>query len=698
MPLFQRNVKLHVTISWLFVVLTLPVIIAFLVVSYRANALLIEDYSNKFIEKSVRENFHNAERLLNPFISNARAAGTLMRDKPDYFREPNASDYLHEIVASNEAVYAAYAAFDDGSFRQVRRVVPGRPVLDKPVPEGTQIVERFIDQRNIPTGAEAQDQYRFHGAWGNVLGQDAGPVTYDPRTRGYYKEAVRLQTLTVSDVYPFASSGELGITVTAPIVSSTQTTGVFSIDLTLKTLSRFLSDNRVSPNSITIIADDHGGVIAHPEFERGLTLKDKELVQNQLSKLGDVRVTSALAERIRSGTDRFHFTAGPDNTEYIGIFSPFPKDFKKPWELLIIAPTDDFVGGIKETNRRLLIFGALVFCLQLVLIYRLSRALSRPIEQLAEDVVHIRDFQFRQAPMVESRIAEISHLAKAVYMLGRGLESFTSYVPRGLVKQLIDSGQGTRLGVESRYLTLFFTDLEGFSTLSESEPSQQLLSQVSDYFASVTQSIEQENGTVDKFIGDAVMAFWGAPNRVDNHAYLACVAAVRSQRRMTIRNREWTAHSMPPLKVRIGIHSDSVLVGNVGSAERVSYTVMGDGVNVAARLEGINKEMGTWVCVSHTVYRAAGERLWLRPIDTVTVKGRKGELLIYELLAIRDGDAETAATEQEIQLCQMTATAYAHYAAGEWEAAATEYQAVLAVFPEDSVAQRMLEKCRAHTS
>lgn len=694
MPLFTRNVKLHVTISWLFVVLTLPVIIAFLVVSYRANTLLIEDYSNRFIEKSVHENVNNAERLLNPFISNARAAGTLMRDKTDYFREPNASDYLHEIVASNEAVYAAYAAFEDGSFRQVRRVVPGRPVLDKPVPTGTQIIERFIDQRNPPGANDPQDQYRFHSTWGTVLGSDAGPVNYDPRTRGYYKEAARLQTLIVSDVYPFASSGELGFTVTAPIVTAGHTSGVFAIDLTLKTLSGYLSDNRVSPNSITIIADDHGGVIAHPEFERGLTQKDNELVQNQLGKLGDVRVTAALAERIRSGTDRFHFTAGPDNTEYIGVFSPFPKNFKKPWELLIIAPTNDFVGGIKDTNRRLLIFGALVFFLQLVLIYRLSRALSRPIEQLAEEVVHIRDFKFSQAPMVESRIAEIDHLAKAVFMLTRALQSFTSYVPRGLVKQLIDSGQGTRLGVESRYLTLFFTDLEGFSTLSEAEPSQQLLSRVSDYFSSVTQSIEQEHGTVDKYIGDAVMAFWGAPTPIENHAYLACVAAVRSQRRMAIRNQEWAGQSLSALKVRIGIHSDSVLVGNVGSAERVSYTVMGDGVNVAARLEGMNKEMGTWVCVSQAVYRAAGERLWLRPIDTVTVKGRKGELLIYELLAIRDGDAETAATAEEQRLCEMTVVAYAQYAASDLEGATQAYTAILEQFPHDTVAQRMLEKCR----
>ncbi|MDZ7939206.1 MAG: adenylate/guanylate cyclase domain-containing protein [Rhodoferax sp.] len=695
MPLFQRNVKLHVTISWLFVVLTLPVIIAFLLVSYRANTLLIEDYSNKFIEKSVHENFNNAARLLNPIISTARAAGTLMRDKPDYFREPSSSDYLHEIVASNEAVYAAYAAFEDGSFRQVRRVVPGVPVLDKPVPEGALVIDRFIDNRSASNDGVPQDKYQFHGTWGTVLGTDAGPVTYDPRTRGYYKEAAKQQALTVSDVYPFASSGELGITVTAPIVSGGRTSGVMAVDLTLKTLSHYLSDNRVSPNSITIIADDHGGVIAHPEFERGLTRKDKELVQNQLDKLGDPRVTAAIAERIRSGTDRFHFTASPDNTEYIGIFSPFPKDFKKPWELIIITPTDDFVGGIKETNQRLLIFGALAFFLQLILIYRLSKALSRPMEQLAADVSHIRDFQFTQAPMVESRIAEIGHLANAVFLLTRALESFTSYVPRGLVKQLIESGQGTRLGVENRYLTMFFTDLEGFSTLSETEPSQQLLSRVSEYFSSVTQSIEQEHGTMDKYIGDAVMAFWGAPNRVENHAYLACVAAVRSQRRMAIRNREWTGQGMTALKVRIGIHSDSVLVGNVGSAERVSYTVMGDGVNVAARLEGMNKELGTWVCVSHAVYRAAGERLWLRPVDTVTVKGRKGELLVYELLAIRDGDAETAATPEEMQLCQLTTAAYAKYGEGNFGAAAREYTAILEQFPHDSVAQRMLEKCQA---
>ncbi|MGV3741764.1 MAG: adenylate/guanylate cyclase domain-containing protein, partial [Burkholderiaceae bacterium] len=245
--------------------------------------------------------------------------------------------------------------------------------------------------------------------------------------------------------------------------------------------------------------------------------------------------------------------------------------------------------------------------------------------------------------------------------------------------------------------TVFFTDIEGFSSLSESEPLQQLLSHVSDYFSTVTRAIEREQGTVDKFIGDAVMAFWGAPKVLDNHAYLACVAAIRSQRGMMKLNQEWIAQKTPPLKLRIGIHCDAVLVGNIGSTERVSYTVMGDGVNVAARLEGLNKEMGTWICVSHNVYREAGHLLCLRPVDTVTVKGRKGELLVYELLGTREGDAEIAASAEQLLLCELTKEAYAEFVNGNYEDAATAYAGILERFPDDPVAQRMLEKSRVHS-
>jgi adenylate cyclase len=678
---FPRHTRLHVAIIGLFVLLTLPVTVFFAIVGYRADLVVVDDYSRKFIEKSVKDNVNNARRLIDPIISASRTGAALMQDRPLHFQDVSSSNYLHAIVASNEAVYSANAAFADGAFRQVRRATPGQTVHEQPLPTSTRFIDHYIDARKKP----ASDTYRFHAEWGTVLGTTTMPAAYDPRVRSYYQDAVQRQSLTVSDVHAFVSSGEPGISVATPATVQGRVLGVFTVDLTLHTLSRYLSDNRVTPNSITTMLDGRAGVVAHSELGRGVGPNG-----------GDARVAAAMGERLRSGKDRFVFTAGPDNTEYIATFAPFPPDFNKPWELLVITPTDDFVGLVRSTNRDMMLLGALAFCLQLALIYRLSRGLSTPIEQLADDVSSIRQFNFAKTQPVVSRVHEIADLARAVRMLAQALASFTSYVPRGLVQQLMESGQGTRLGVESRYLTLFFTDLEGFSTLSESEPSQQLLARVSDYFSSVTSAIEREQGTVDKYIGDAVMAFWGAPKRVEGHAYLACVAAVRSQRRMAIRNRDWAAQNMAPLKVRIGIHCDAVLVGNIGSAERVSYTVMGDGVNVAARLEGINKDMGTWVCVSQAVFREAGERLWLRPIDTVTIKGRKGELLVYELLAIRDGDAEVAATPDEMVLCDMTTQAYAFYAQAQWEQARAAYAAILLRFPADTVAQRMLAQCEQH--
>ncbi len=688
----KRLIRLHITISLVFVFLTLPVMLIFVVVSYRANLQLSAGYSEKFIQKSLADTVNVATRLFNPMLTTMRTAATLMGDQPDYFRRESSADYLNEIVSLNEAVYAAYVSFDDGSFRQVRRDVKGYHIFGQVSPPGTQFVSRFID---AGTGSPPVDAYVFHADWGARIGARAGASSYDPRVRGFYRDSVRLNSANISDPYLFASSGELGVTVSAPVTEKGRSIGVVAADFTLKTLSQYLSDNRVSQNSITIIADAAGGVVAHPEFGQVLTQKGPDLVQNRLDKLPDPRVTAALAERLRTRQDRFTFRAGADNVEYFGIFSPFPADFKKEWELLIISPTDDFVGDIKRTNQRLLVFGLAVLLLQIFLIYRLSRSISKPIELLAEEVAHIREFRFDKVSVVNSHVHEIKYLAEAIALLARGLESFTSYVPKGLVQQLVKSGHGTKLGVQSRYLTMFFTDIEAFSSLAEVEPSQQLLARVSQYFSTVTHAIEREQGTVDKFIGDAVMAFWGAPASLDDHAYLACVAAVRAQRGMAAINREWSTQGLAPLKVRIGIHSDATLVGNVGSPERLSYTVMGDGVNVAARLEGINKELGTWTCISHNVFREAGERLWLRPIDTVSVKGRKGELLVYELLAIRDADADVAASADEIALCELTAAAYADYALGRFEQAALAYRAVLARFPHDPVAQRMLEKSQA---
>jgi adenylate cyclase len=173
------------------------------------------------------------------------------------------------------------------------------------------------------------------------------------------------------------------------------------------------------------------------------------------------------------------------------------------------------------------------------------------------------------------------------------------------------------------------------------------------------------------------------------------VAALRIQHGMIELNARWLEEGHKPMRVRMGIHSDAVLVGNIGSRERMSYTVMGDGVNIAARLEGVNKEYGTQICISHSVYKETGERLCVRPIEEVTVKGRRSAIPIYEVLGAYGSDPEFEPSEDMIRLCKLTRLAYEAMVAGDRTLAAERYRHILKEFPADTVADGMLKRLGA---
>ena len=202
----------------------------------------------------------------------------------------------------------------------------------------------------------------------------------------------------------------------------------------------------------------------------------------------------------------------------------------------------------------------------------------------------------------------------------------------------------------------------------------------------VSKAVHEEGGTIDKFVGDGVMAFWGAPALLDDHAWHACVAALQIQRAFDGLNEQWRNAEAPQMRLRIGIHSDAVLVGNVGSRERMSYTVLGDGVNIAARLEGINKAYGTLTCISHDTFREAGDRLCARPVDEVVVKGRRSRITIYELLGAYGAGAELEPSPEASELARATSSAFDALVSGEHATALARYRQVLAAHPGDQVA------------
>jgi class 3 adenylate cyclase len=281
-------------------------------------------------------------------------------------------------------------------------------------------------------------------------------------------------------------------------------------------------------------------------------------------------------------------------------------------------------------------------------------------------------------------------------LLWTSLKSFSSFVPLDVVRQLIKSGIPLALGVEPRFLTVFFSDLENFSSHSETLAPGDLLVQISTYLEEVSGAISEEGGTVDKFIGDGVMAFWKAPVQRPDHVLRGCAAALRAARRMERVNDAWQAEGRPRIHIRIGLNCANVLVGNVGSSTRLSYTALGDGVNVAARLEGINKLFGTTICISDSIYDHVQADTLARPLKRVQVKGRKTAFMIYELLALRaSDDPELRVRERDEQLSAMTRDASENFEAGDFATAECAYRAILKVFPDDSLAAFMLGECVA---
>lgn len=265
--------------------------------------------------------------------------------------------------------------------------------------------------------------------------------------------------------------------------------------------------------------------------------------------------------------------------------------------------------------------------------------------------------------------------------------AFGRYVSPGVVDALSAHPERLELGGEEVEATVLFADIEGFTRISEGMSPQDLVRLLNDYFSPMTQIILAHRGTLDKYIGDAIMALWGAPLALPDHALRACRAALEMQESMAGLQADWAARDLPRLNARIGLHTGNVVAGNVGSRDRFNYTVLGDTVNLASRLEGVNKVYGTHILMSAETCRLVKDTLLVRELDLVKVVGRVQPEGIYELVG------SFPASGQPPWLDQFAAGRQA-YLERRWEAASEAFAAVLLLKPEDRPARLYLERCR----
>lgn len=264
--------------------------------------------------------------------------------------------------------------------------------------------------------------------------------------------------------------------------------------------------------------------------------------------------------------------------------------------------------------------------------------------------------------------------------------AFERYVPEKVVKELLDHPEKLTLGGEERFMTVLFSDIADFTSISETMTPKELVHLINEYLTEMTNVILDHDGIIDKYIGDAIMAEFGAPVHYEGHALNACLAALHMQSKLSELSKKLEKEKRPVIKSRIGINSGNMVVGNMGSNKVFNYTVMGDEVNLASRLEGANKIFGTYIMISENTFNAVKETLDARPLDMIRVKGKEKPVNVFELLGRKTGDGyfrDSLAT-------YINGIRYYHDR--KWDQAAECFKYCLKLHPEDGPSKLYLRR------
>jgi adenylate cyclase len=307
------------------------------------------------------------------------------------------------------------------------------------------------------------------------------------------------------------------------------------------------------------------------------------------------------------------------------------------WFVAILVPEAHYTHELMKFERMFIVsFGATLLLVLLIGALTLG-AVRRGLGKIVATTTRMRRFEFEKSDET-SVFREVDDVMQDLERAKTVVRAMEKYVPVDLVRTLYASNREPKLGGELVQLSLMFTDIEGFTTLSEKLPPDVLAERLGDYLDAMTVAIEETGGTIDKFIGDAVMAMWNAPTRIDDHPKRACRAALACMKaaRALYASPKW--EGLPSLVTRYGLHTTKVMVGNFGASARLSYTALGDGVNLAARLEPLCKQYGVIALVSEDVYAAAKDDFVFRRMDRVAVKGKTRGIEVYELIGAIDDE------------------------------------------------------------
>ena len=576
-------------------------------------------------------------------------------------------------LADTDLIYALYYGDKQGNF-----VISGK-LYDLVPPDAGPAYFAWIIKR--PTQDDYQQTVLELDAEYQVLSTDHDQnYGYDPRTRPWFNPAMESDQAVATPPYVFFEGNTVAYTLSARTVDGQ---GVVGGDVALGTVSDALRSGRATPSSLAVLFDDTTAVMAAADDADVLDLSGSSgVTQHTLASTSKPSYV-ALSKLFESGERQGVFQTSAGGKDWVISISRLSFGRGRHVNMGVLAPSDEVYAEVNERMRRNLIIAGIGIGVGLIVAWLFAQGISKPIRNLTNEAFQMRSFDLSDRPQVRSRIVEVHRLSLAVQTLKRSMADFGRYVPTQLVRRLVAGDMTAEIGGERRELTLLFTDIADFTSISEGMEPTMLMHEMSEYLGEASSALIEHGATIDKYIGDAIMAMWNAPVHQDNHVELACRAALDTAAVINSLNQRRTAKGRPPFYTRFGLHVGEAIVGNVGSDERMNYTALGETVNLASRLEGLNKQLGTQILVSEAVMGALPEEFVTRPVDMVRPKGTTQPVRVFELISpdqYPEGEGETAHLESW-RAC------YTSYTERRWDDAVAYFDRHIQDFPNDATAK-----------
>jgi len=542
------------------------------------------------------------------------SSGFFLTDNPLKKPDSEILPFFLSSIKYHPQLYAVFAADMNGNFLGAfnlhlmnQKTFLSMPTT--PLPEGTE----FCVIQQTPQGKECR-QYKDKSF--KTIGSECyQKLSFVPRIRPWFQEALASKELVWSDIYQFRSSDDIGFTASKAMLTNGVVSAVVAADVTSDHLSRYISGLTIGKTGKAYVIDGQNKILLPSPSSI-----DQDLVGKILKKVSEHEATFVnTIEEI-------------DGTDYLVSLMNTPINQERGWKLLIYAPFSDFFSEMIDTQKKA--FGISLIVLGIASLFALyfSKRISTPIITLSEQVDKIKQLDFSNEVRIHSNIKEIAQMSDSIHSLRTALIGFSRYVPKTIVMQLMKTAQGIELGGNKENLTVLFSDIQDFTHISEKMPTDDLMKMLAIYFNGVSEIILEGKGTIDKYIGDSIMAFWGAPLHQEDHSFLCCSAVLRSKKFIDAFNLEQTNKGAPCFYTRFGVHCGDVIVGNIGTKERMNYTVIGDVVNTSSRLQGLNKTYHTFILISETVNETISKQFYTRAVDKASLKGKDVQIVVYELL------------------------------------------------------------------